>query len=256
MVKGQGRFSLGANLAYSTQTRWTATFNLRFRRGPAAPAARQAVFQARGEAGFGAVAVDAFLDGNANGLHDAGEKPLPGLGFLVNGGRHPATTDEDGEAFLDGLPTDTVTRIAPRSETLDDPLMKPAVPGWTVLPRPGHAARLEVPVVVFGEIAGTAYRRRGGGRSALPGLRLELRDAGGQVVRSVRTAFDGYFYFTDLKPGTYRLEVPGGGRRAPGSPRRPSPRPSVWPRKERSWRGSPSRWRSRSPRNRWIFDMI
>lgn len=37
---------------------------------------------------------------------------------------------------------------------------------------------------------------------------MELRDAAGRVVKSLRTAYDGFYSLEDLRPGTYRLEVP------------------------------------------------
>jgi hypothetical protein len=215
--KTQGAYSLGANLGYSTKSGLSA--NVTFRLGLARePRERHLFTHAQGTTAFGAVSVEAFLDANGNGRRDPGEKPLPNLAFTVNGVPQATLTDAQGVAFLQGLPQDTDAHIALNAATLDDPLMRPAIPGARVTPRGGHVVRMEVPVILFGEVNGTTYLLKDGKRTELPGLRLELRDEAGQVIKSLRTAYDGFYTFTDLQPGTYRLEVPGAATKALGAP--------------------------------------
>jgi hypothetical protein len=95
--------------------------------------------------------------------------------------------------------------------------MHPGIPGLRVIPRGGHVAQVDLPVVIHSEINGTAYRQSGGKRAAAPGLRLELRDAQGRPVQSLRSAYDGFFTFTNLPPGTYQLAVAPGGALPPGA---------------------------------------
>ena len=204
--KTQGSFSLGLTAAYSTRSGCAFTFTFRLGLGHE-PRERQWFTKAQGTADFGAVSAEAFVDAQGTGQRDPGDKALANLGFLVNGARQPGRTDAHGTLLLDGLTPGSETTIALDPGTLDDPLMRSVRPGFTVIPRPGHVAKLEVPVMYVSEVDGTAYLDQGGHRSALPGLRVELRDPGGKTVRSLRTAYDGFFDFTDVPAGSYRLEV-------------------------------------------------
>jgi hypothetical protein len=62
-----------------------------------------------------------------------------------------------------------------------------------------------VPLVMFGEITGTAYLKRDGVSKELPGLLLELVDTRGKTVKGIRTSFDGFYSLSDIPPGTYQL---------------------------------------------------
>lgn len=208
LVKAVGAYSLGATATYGNHTRLTANVTLRLGLGRD-PREGRIYTKAQGSAGYGAVSALAFLDNNGNGRWDPGEKPVPDLGFRINGAAHPRVTDGAGVAFLDGLPQDVDANIAVAPGTLDDPLMHPVHPGARVTPRQGHVARLDVPVMLLGEINGTTCLRRGGQRVPAPGLRLELQDGEGRVVKSLRSAYDGFFNFTELPPGSYRVVVPG-----------------------------------------------
>lgn len=220
VIRTQGTFGFGASLAYSDRTRLSASVSLRV--GLAREPREHRLFtKAQGAAGFGAVSAEAFLDGNGNGVRDPGEKPLANVGFLVNGAAHPSLTDAKGVAFLDGLPQDVDANLAPNPTTLEDPLMRPAVPGARFTPRAGHVTRLEAPIVLFSEITGTTFRVQGGLRTELPGLRLELVDASGKVLKSVRSAFDGFYSFGDLPPGDYTLEVAEASAQRLGAPAPP-----------------------------------
>ena len=108
--------------------------------------------------------------------------------------------------------------VAAAPATLEDPLMHPVLPGVRITPRQGHVVQLDVPVIMQSEINGTAFQRRDGRRSFAPGLRLELQDGRGRVVKSLRTAYDGFFNFTELPPGDYQVVVPADAARRLGAP--------------------------------------
>lgn len=205
--KDQGAFSLGLDLSYSTQNRFMANLILRVGLGREPRHGRVRV-QAQGLANQGAVSARAFLDRNGNGLRDPGEKGLEGVGFLVNGASHPRTTDAQGVAFLTNLGGELDANVSVASHSLEDPLMRPGTPGIRVTPRPGHVAVVDFPLVLFGEINGTAFALADGGSRELPGLGLELVASDGKVVRRIRTAYDGFYTFPDIPPGDYWMKVP------------------------------------------------
>jgi hypothetical protein len=205
--KSQGAFTLGLDLGYSTRSRLTADLTLRVGIGREPRQGRLHV-QAQSLASQGAVSARAFLDGNGNGVRDAGEKVLEGIGFTVNGAGQPRATDGRGVAFLTNLSGDLDANLAVASSSLEDPLMQPGSPGIRITPRPGHVMQADFPLVLFGEVTGTVFLRKGGSSQELPGLRLDLVDSAGALVKSVRTAFDGFYDLTGIPPGAYQLKVP------------------------------------------------
>lgn len=91
---------------------------------------------------------------------------------------------------------------------------------------PEDAAQAALPPAREGEVTGAVYRdfRQGGGgiRGAvdegelgLPGVKVDLRDADGDVAKSALTEGDGSFRIEGVEPGTYRLELPPANFRAP-----------------------------------------
>lgn len=216
VVKNQGAYSFGASLAYSQQSRLSANFTLRM--GLALePRGGQVFTKAQGTANFGAVSAQAFLDANANGRRDAGEQPVTDAAFKVNGTDHVRRTDGRGIVFLDGLPMDLDANIAIAANTLEDPLMRAQRPGVRVTSRPGHVVKLEVPIVFMSEINGTTYLLKEDRKVELPGVRLELRDAQGRVVKSLRSAYDGFFTFNEVPHGSYTLGVAAASARQLGA---------------------------------------
>jgi hypothetical protein len=140
-------------------------------------------------------------------VKDAGEKPLPGVGFMANGAAQPRTSDATGVAFLTNLSGDVDANLSVNSSTLEDPLLRAGTPGLRITPRPGHVVLVDVPLVQFGEVTGTVFLKQDGGSRELPGLLLELVDPAGKVVMRTRTAFDGFYVLTNIAPGTYQLRV-------------------------------------------------
>jgi hypothetical protein len=158
----------------------------------------------------------AFVDLNGNGVMDPGEKPIAGVGFLINGSGSLARTNDDGEAFLPNLPPHQSVDIALAPSSLEDPYWKPEVEGVRIVPRPGKTAVVDFPVVIFGEISGTVYLERDGKRGEASGVELDLVDAQGVVVKKVRSGYDGFYDITEIKPAGYTLSVSASDVRALG----------------------------------------
>lgn len=204
--KTQGAYALGVDLSYSTRSRLSLDLTLRVGLGRE-PRSGQIHAQAQGIASHGAVSARTFLDANGNGVKDPGEKPFQGVGFMANGASQPGTTNSEGVAFLTNLSGDVDANLSVSSSTLEDPLMRSGIPGVRITPRPGHVVEVDIPLVLFGEITGTAFLKRDGASLELPGLLLELVDAEGKTAKRARTAFDGFYTLSDLPPGTYQLRV-------------------------------------------------
>lgn len=154
----------------------------------------------------GAMAIDAFLDANGDGVREAGEKPLPGL--VVQGGRRAETTGADGRALITGLGDGAYAQAAVDLSSLDDPYLLPAAPAVRVVPRPGRVAVVPYPVTASGEVElHAAFQRPGEAAHAISALHLELVDARGQVAATGSSEFDGALVLETLKPGTYAVRL-------------------------------------------------
>jgi hypothetical protein len=93
------------------------------------------------------------------------------------------------------------------TETLPDPYMFPSRPGVEVVPRPGRTHRALFPVVAVSEVEGHAYFQGADEKRAVSNVQLQLVNAKGDVIASVRTEYDGYFFMERVAPGQYRIRI-------------------------------------------------
>jgi hypothetical protein len=221
----EGAFAFGVNLDVASPGGLSAilTLNASFGRDPHTGKWRM---QSRPLAGTGAVAPLAFFDANGNGIRDAGEHALEGVGFQVAGGATAARTAADGTTLLSPIAPYRLVDVGVALGTLEDPLARPSMPGLSLVPRPGRLTPLEFPIVIRGEVTGTTYRRQGTDVQPASGVEMQLVDAAGTVVKSARSAFDGFFDLSDVPPGRYVLRASPDQMRRLGLPA-PPPRDVV-----------------------------
>ena len=156
----------------------------------------------------GAVSARVFLDANQNGLFDAGERAIEGVGFTINeGNRHPVRSNANGLAYLTRLPTRQYTDLSLDTATLEDPQWLPAVPGIRILPRPGKVQSLDFPVVMTGEVDGTVYLKEGNTTRGIGNALVELVTDRGNVAASGRSSSDGYYVIQAVRPGRYKARI-------------------------------------------------
>ena len=154
----------------------------------------------------GAVLVRAYLDSNGNGVRDPGERVLANAKAFASGGRDlPAQATH---WFGDGLSAARNVYVELDEETLEDPVLRPGLPGYRIVPRRGHVTKLDFPVIAVSDVTGTTYLRdKDGVLLPLPGVTLELLSEGGVVAATTRASFDGFYDFEEVKPGRYTLRV-------------------------------------------------
>jgi hypothetical protein len=158
-------------------------------------------------AGSGAASVRVFLDKNENGVMDAGDEPLAGAGFTINGGGTLARTGADGIAYLNRLPARQNVDIGFDASTLDDPQLAAQQKGYRIAARAGKVSQLDFAVSITGELDGTAYLLADGAKRGIGDLLIELVDAGGKVATSIKSSADGYFVLSYVRPGKYLLRI-------------------------------------------------
>jgi hypothetical protein len=169
--------------------------------------ARQWHAAARPVSGSSAATARVFFDANDNGKLDPGERPLEGVGFTVNNGEHDVHTDGNGTAFLSNVPTHQETSVGLALASLDDPFWFSRRPGIRIVPRPGLVAAVDFPMVMAGEINGTVYLKQANGSREMSGIILQLCDLKGGVVKSARSAYDGFYELSTVPPGRYTLRL-------------------------------------------------
>jgi hypothetical protein len=167
---------------------------------------------ARPGAETGAISANVFLDDNGNGRRDPAEEPLEGVCLRSTQSSPEARTDAEGTALLRGLPSGLPTEVNLVQSSLGDPLRIPQRTSLSVVPRAGRSLLVDIPVLVCGEVAGTVLLRRGETTAPLAGALLELvSERDGRIVRTARSAFDGYYDLAGIVPGRYRLRATPGG---------------------------------------------
>ena len=205
-TKSLGQYGLGANASYLDTGEIAFSLQLFLALGRDSIRSNW-LLDARPMANTGAASIRMFLDDNNNGLMDAGEDPLQGVGFTVNGGRHPARTDAAGITHIDHLPVKQHVDIGVDIGTLEDPQWMPALAGRSLIPRPGRVAELDFPVRLTTEIDGTVYLYEDGVTRGMGGLELELLDDKYNVVAQATSSWDGFYIIPGIIAGEYWLRV-------------------------------------------------
>ncbi len=205
--KSLGRYGLAVSSSYSSSGDFSAGVRLFMAIGRK-PRKSEWLVDARPMANTGAASVRVFLDSNLNGVMDAGEEPIEGVAFTVNGGcRHPARTDADGIAYLSRLPVKQNTDIALDIATLEDPQWLPRPKGVRLVPRPGKVTELDFPVIMTSEIDGTVYLVEKDAKRGIGDVLLELVDSEHNVVARAKSAWDGFYIVPAVPPGSYLLRI-------------------------------------------------
>jgi hypothetical protein len=146
--------------------------------------------------GAGFASAHAFVDKNDNQKFDIGEEPVSGASFIINGNAAPdVKTDDNGRALIRRLPVRSFANIAIDAASLEDVQ-------WQA-----GAAILELPVVLTAELDGNVSILGAAGVRPIGNALVEIIDGAGNVVRSTKSASDGYFVVTGIKPGAYKARI-------------------------------------------------
>ncbi len=142
-----------------------------------------------------------FLDHDGDGVFSEGDEPLEGARLTVDAGRSAAASNEDGFVFAAVRPDHRVD-LSVSEPSLEDPYYRTASKGYSTIGRRGSMPGFEFPIVETGAIDGSVWREPSG--RPVSGMRLQLVDAEtGEIFMESETAFDGYYAFEFVMPGTY-----------------------------------------------------
>ena len=155
-----------------------------------------------GDLGRAGISGVLFLDENANGIRDDGERGLPGIPVHVGGWY--TETDTDGRfGAWDLFPFEALD-IVVDSLAFDDPFLVSPAPRMQVRPSPNSFLTVEIPVVVGAEVTGYVVLDAQG----LGGIPVVLRELTTNAEIRVLTFSDGAFYRAGVPPGEYEVTLP------------------------------------------------
>ena len=145
-----------------------------------------------------------YRDLNDNGVRDPSE-PFE-KGALVTTGtiQSDRPTDGNGSVIVGGLTAFKPVAVGIDLSSLSDPMLVPKKALQVVVPRPGVPAEVQIGLVGGGDVEGALVKSGGLG---FEGVDLELVDAGGKVVSTSRTDYDGFFLFERVAYGNYAVRV-------------------------------------------------
>ena len=202
-----GEFSLGLYAGYSSGN--VVTAGISFSTSLAIePGTGDLNFSEKMDASFGLASMRVFIDANKNGVFDEDEFPIKGVGFKVDGRDWDGSTNTSGVTLFRGLPVGKYTEIEVNTGSLPSSNFTVQLKGVQFVPRPGQALRIDVPVRMTSEISGIVYLKNEGQKKGAPGYVVELLDREtDKVVKTERSAFDGFFNFFEVEVGRYLLRI-------------------------------------------------
>ncbi len=156
----------------------------------------------------GALAARIFVDENVNGEFDDGDRLVEGAQVTSDRRAMDVKTGTDGTAIISELTVYEPADVRIDERSIDDPYLIPGSEGVSVMVRPGALVDHDFPLVRTGEIDGTVWLARpGGGVREIGDVVLELVNEAGEVVRTARSEFDGFYLFEFVPVGHYRIRV-------------------------------------------------
>jgi hypothetical protein len=200
------RFDLAFNVSYETASRdWRIGLQMGFGFGYD-PFARGYRFTRPGVASGGAVAVNAYVDDNGDGVRQADEIGVRDVVVDIPGSVD--LTDDQGRAFVSGLGDGASARVRLDVQGVDDPFLTAGSPVFTVTPRAGRVVTVDYPMRRSAELELTIALRRGDGSARpLSAVNLTLLpEAGGEPLAG-RSDHAGVLFMEGVRPGVYRVAL-------------------------------------------------
>ncbi len=145
-----------------------------------------------------------FLDSNANSVFDEGDEPLEGAQLLVNGSVSRGKTNEEGYVVKYLNDSSQYVDLQPDEGSLGDPYFRPVAKGYRTVPLPGVMSTVDFPIIETGAIDGTVYYENG---SPIAGINMQLVEEGGKIIGKTQSAYDGFYTFEFVPPGTYTVRA-------------------------------------------------
>ncbi|PQJ76274.1 carboxypeptidase-like regulatory domain-containing protein [Polaribacter glomeratus] len=156
--------------------------------------------------GKGGILCYPFLDLNENNTKDANEPRVFVRNVKIIGGK------------INSIKKDSIIRISDLNSfikyklTFDDGELDNI--GWKfkhntyqVLVDPNQYKKIEIPILVYGEVTGMIYLKKGERTIGQGRITIQIYDKEGHKVAETLSESDGYYSYLGLKPGNYNLII-------------------------------------------------
>lgn len=150
----------------------------------------------------GRATLNLFLDTNNNGIQDLEESPLEWAAYKG----HEVSDSNPGAIKFAGVPAHVPVRLESEDFRFNDPFLVPRDDVYEIYTHPGSRLHADIPVVMTGDIEGQLHPVPGTSAGVV-GLTVVLYGAGGEVVATTHSEFDGYYSFHGIAAGNYEVVV-------------------------------------------------
>lgn len=159
-------------------------------------------------AGHGNVVSQIYLDNNGNNIFDNNDEPIEEVKLLIGNRSSEEISDESGIIKVKGLSSYKALNVSLDKTSLLDPYWAPVTIGNRIVPRPGKTAKINFPVRMTGEIDGVVYMHSNGADpKEISNVIIELINSNGEVIKTEKTAYDGFYLFLNVFPGNYKVRI-------------------------------------------------
>lgn len=156
--------------------------------------------------GKGAVLLIPFLDLNGNNVRDNAEPNVIGLRVLVNAGRQQLKV-KDGTVLIKDIEAYAKLNIELDDSGFEKVAWKLVKKNYSVIIEPNFVKSIEIPVSVFGEVAGRILETEQEYEKGLGGILITIYDQNLKKVAQTTSEVDGYFSYLGLLPGNYTAKI-------------------------------------------------
>ncbi|MBL4746074.1 MAG: carboxypeptidase regulatory-like domain-containing protein [Flavobacteriaceae bacterium] len=156
--------------------------------------------------GKGGISLYPFLDLNQNGTKDIGEQMVLLNNVRVPGGK-VTVSPRDSIIRVSNLNAFTNYTVRFSPDELANIALKFKNKTYQILVDPNQYKKVEIPILVQGEISGIVYLNTGGIQEGQGRIKIHIEDEKGHVVAEILSESDGYFSYLGLKPGKYKVRI-------------------------------------------------
>ena len=156
--------------------------------------------------GKGGVLFYPYLDINQNGKRDKGEQLVLLNNVRVTGGK-AVISKKDSIIRVSDLNAFVNYNVSFSDDDLDNIALKFKHKTYQVLVDPNQYKKVEVPILVMGEISGVVHLTNEGGMTGQGRISIQIVNKKGVVVAETLSESDGYFSYLGLRPGAYKVRV-------------------------------------------------